>query len=105
MENELRSELCKRILATLRHRRAEPGRHVPESAFASLGTSRGPIRSALEELARGGVLEHRPNRGYFVLDILAAATDALEPGREEQIYRSIGDDRLDGGLGETATVS
>ena len=106
MTNALRSEIRKQILTSLRVQRAEVGQHVPEKAFASLGTSRGPIRAALAELAREGILEYRSNKGFFVLDTSGpVGMEEASLGEEERVYRAIAADRLAGHLGETVTLN
>ena len=105
MTNELRSVLRKQILTSLRVQRADVGQHVPEKAFASFGTSRGPIRAALADLARDGVLEYRSNKGFFVVDLFGKSVEEDGPGEEERVYRAIAADRLEGGLGETVTAN
>lgn len=106
MTNELRTELRRQILTSLRVRRVEIGQHVPEKAFASFGTSRGPIRGALADLASQGILEYRSNKGYFVADLASAGpVDETAVGEEERVYRTIAADRLRGTLGETITAN
>ncbi|WP_062225766.1 GntR family transcriptional regulator [Aureimonas frigidaquae] len=104
MTNELRSELRKHILTSLRVERMDVGQHVPEKTFAAFGTSRGPIRAALAELARDGILEYRSNRGYFIADLDGVTTQDA-PGEEERVYRAIAADRLAGDIGETVTAN
>lgn len=106
MANELRTELRRQILTDLRVRRVERGQHVPEKTFSSLGTSRGPIRAALGDLAREGILEYRSNKGFFVADLVGAGSAAGSPiGEEERVYRAIAADRLRASLGETVTAN
>ncbi len=45
----------------------KPGQHLKESELATrYGVSRGPVREALQELERKGVVVKLPNRGTFV---------------------------------------
>jgi DNA-binding GntR family transcriptional regulator len=49
-----------------------PGEHLVESRIAEqLTTSRAPIREALRQLEREGIIEQRPRRGFFVREITA----------------------------------
>lgn len=49
-----------------------PGEHLVESRIAEqLATSRAPIREALRQLEREGIIEQRPRRGFFVREITA----------------------------------
>jgi DNA-binding GntR family transcriptional regulator len=48
------------------------GEHLVESRIATqLATSRAPIREALRQLEREGIVEQKPRRGFFVRDITA----------------------------------
>lgn len=105
MTNQLRSDLRKQILLNLRIENAAVGEHVPEKRFAFLGTSRGPIRAALLELADEGVLRYQPNKGYFVRDLTSPGLQGDDTGGEESTYRSIAADRLAGLLPETVTIN
>jgi DNA-binding GntR family transcriptional regulator len=45
----------------------QPGEHLCQHALAlSYATSRAPVREALVQLQAEGLLQHDPNRGYFV---------------------------------------
>lgn len=49
-----------------------PGEHLVESRIAEqLETSRAPIREALRQLEREGIIEQRPRRGFFVRQLTA----------------------------------
>jgi DNA-binding GntR family transcriptional regulator len=55
----LRERIARRVLL--------PGEQIRQDEMAlSLGVSRVPLREALRVLASEGMLEHRPNQGYFV---------------------------------------
>ena len=62
------------------------------------GTSRSPIRAALALLEADGVLERRPNRGFFIKTLPTASPDgpapSVETGDGERVYLAIAMDRL-----------
>lgn len=105
--NALHRQLASRILIHLRTTGCQPGHHVTEAALQELlGTSRAPIRAALGLLAQEGMLERRPNRGFFLKDVSlrpSAAADLGETASDERIYLAVADDRLTGRLGATVT--
>jgi DNA-binding GntR family transcriptional regulator len=56
-----------------------PGQQINESTLASqLGSSRGPVREALQRLSQEGILVSHRNRGVFVLE--------LSPDDVKEIY-------------------
>ncbi|WP_439817350.1 GntR family transcriptional regulator [Zavarzinia sp. CC-PAN008] len=67
----LRSSLQARIAQSLREHIRQQGLQVGDrlnlDSFArTLGVSRTPVQAAFDHLAQAGVLEQRPNRGYFI---------------------------------------
>ena len=78
------SSLIARVTARLRESildgSLQPGERIVELAYAaSLGVSRTPLRLALAELAREGLVEGQPSRGYRVRAVsLADVVDAIE---------------------------
>jgi DNA-binding GntR family transcriptional regulator len=74
---DLQTRIAARIVSHARQLNWQPGHHVTEGSLQPvLGTSRTPIRAAMALLASSGVLEQRPNRGYFLRDLPAATTEA-----------------------------
>lgn len=78
------------------------GRHVTEAELASaFGVSRTPVRTALQLLSREGILEARPNHGFFLeRDAAALALFDLEhvPTAVETLYARLLRDRIAGTL-------
>jgi DNA-binding GntR family transcriptional regulator len=69
----LRDEVCRQILERIHRGDLPPGSRVRDSDLASqLGVSRTPIREALLQLARDGVLDNTMGRGFHVRPIDAA---------------------------------
>jgi DNA-binding GntR family transcriptional regulator len=101
--SRLAQRLAERILADLRDAGAQPGAHLAEQPLADrLKVSRSPVREALTLLAGAGVVERRPNRGFFLacdasaLPEAAPASAAPEP--DEALYQRLVEDRLAGAL-------
>lgn len=58
--------------------RIRPGERLSESAIArDLGLSRAPVREAARLLENSGLVDYRPNRGFFVQTISASQLDHL----------------------------
>lgn len=77
----VRKDLGGQVYAQLAHAISEnelrPGqRLVEDDLAAALGVSRAPIRDALRDLERDGLVESRPRRGKFVTSV--TAKDAAE---------------------------
>ena len=59
--------LANQLLDVIRDAKLEPGHHLREQQLADLvGVSRTPIRSALNLLAKRGIVATRKNHGYFL---------------------------------------
>ena len=55
-----------------------PGARLDERALAQrFGVSRTPVREALRQLASGGLIELRPNRGAFVAEVTAERLEEM----------------------------
>jgi DNA-binding GntR family transcriptional regulator len=99
----LPDRLAIEILERARRQQMEPGTHLPELGLAELfRVSRTPVRIALQALEERGLVEQRPNRGFFLKQLPEtghAASAADEPG-EDDLYFRIAGDHLDGKLKE-----
>lgn len=107
--SQLHHQLARQIVDHLRSLDLPAGGHVTEQSLARLlGASRSPIRGALAFLADRGVVDHRPNRGYFLTGpasgIVAWDLD-LPEAPDERIYLAIARDRLSGRLSEVLVES
>lgn len=99
----LPSKLAQQILAFIADNRIENDTHLGEVRLAEqLKVSRTPVRAALEFLSGMGIVEKRPNKGYFVkADPKTLVSKPLvEESSEDLIYYRIVEDRLSGLLPE-----
>lgn len=95
------------IVAYVRRERLPSGTHLPEWTLAKLiGTSRSPVRVALDRLVEAGVMRYDKNRGYSV----DASFDQLPPDVLEQVnsaddplYLRLADARFRGAIPESVT--
>lgn len=103
-DTELTARLSAEIITHLREQNAPIGQRLTERALAErLQVSRSPIRKALQQLHRDGVIERTESGRYLV-----ARHDAAEPRRErleDEVYLRIANDVLDGLLPERVTKS
>lgn len=94
----LQLKLASQILSHARSSGWSRGHHLTEDSLQPiLGASRTPIRAAMAHLAEAGILERRPNKGFFLKDASAhsepvGAGDGAE--NESEIYIAIAMDRL-----------
>ncbi|WP_250476055.1 GntR family transcriptional regulator [Caballeronia sp. GAFFF1] len=95
------------IIAYVRRERLPAGTHLPEWTLAKLiGTSRSPVRVALDRLVEAGVMRYSKNRGYSVessFDELPA--DVLEQvnSADDPLYLRLADARFRGEIPESVT--
>jgi DNA-binding GntR family transcriptional regulator len=91
--------LANQLLDVIRDAKLEPGHHLREQQLADLvGVSRTPIRSALNLLAKRGIVETRKNHGYFLrkpFDSLHRIEIEVPSTADEKLYQRLVRDRLD----------
>jgi DNA-binding GntR family transcriptional regulator len=93
-----------RIRAAILSGELEPGSKLIETDLAErFGTSRGPIREAIRELAREGLVTELPRRGTLVSTLTAhdlsevyAVRQALEVAASRTVIAGAGDEELRG---------
>lgn len=99
----LPSKLAQQILTFIADNRMENNTHLGEVRLAEqLRVSRTPVRAALEFLAGMGIVEKRPNKGYFIkaLPKTLVSKPLVEESGEDLVYYRIVEDRLSGLLPE-----
>ena len=100
----LQIKLANQILSHARLSGWQSGYHLTESLQPILGASRTPIRAAMAYLAEAGVLEKRPNKGFFLKDA-HVTRDAQPTGNggadDADVYLAIAMDRLNHVLPDT----
>jgi DNA-binding GntR family transcriptional regulator len=101
--------LANQLLDVIRNARMEPGHHLREQQLADLvGVSRTPIRSALELLAKQGIVDTRKNHGYFLrkpFDSLHRIEIEIPSSADEKLYQRLVRDRLDNLVPNSMTQS
>jgi DNA-binding GntR family transcriptional regulator len=95
------------IVSHVRRERLAPGTHLVESALAKrLGTSRSPVRVALDRLVAAGVMRYDRNRGYFVhAAVEELPRDVLDEMHsvDDPLYLRLADARFKGEIPEAVT--
>lgn len=67
LRSELQARIVENVMEYIQARGLSVGARVNLDSFArDVGVSRTPVKAAFEHLARQGVLELRPKRGYFI---------------------------------------
>src|SRR5258708_23994244 len=101
--------LANQLLDVIRDARLEPGHHLREQQLADLiGVSRTPIRSALNLLAKRGIVQTRKNHGYFLrkpFDLLHGIEIGVPSSADEKLYQRLFRDRLDNIVPNSMTQS
>lgn len=101
--------LANQLLDVIRDAKLEPGHHLREQQLADLvGVSRTPIRSALDLLAKRGIVETRKNHGYFLqkpFDSLHRIEIEVPSTADEKLYQRLVRDRLDNVVPNSMTQS
>ena len=102
--SRLQRELTIGILRLIRADGLKSGTRLAEVALAErLQVSRTPVRAALSQLARRGLVQQGARRGYFVTDKTAAAhkvADRPVPADTDLLFLAIARDRRAGKLAE-----
>jgi DNA-binding GntR family transcriptional regulator len=92
--------LVRRLLSHIVEQGMAEGAHLAEQKLAdSLQVSRTPIRKALADLARGGIVRSEKRRGYFLAKAsraLFAASLEFPALSEDDLFDRIAIDHLDG---------
>jgi DNA-binding GntR family transcriptional regulator len=101
--------LANQLLDVIRDAKLEPGHHLREQQLADLvGVSRTPIRSALDLLAKRGIVQTRKNHGYFLrksFDSLHRIEIEIPSTADEKLYQRLVRDRLDNAVPDSMTQS
>lgn len=94
--NDFQARLANQIVSYIRTKALPAGSHLPEQALSRrFHVSRTPVRAALALLTSQGVIEHRPNRGYFTRrDASRVDPTDLPISDEEKVYLKIASDRM-----------
>ncbi|WP_017802905.1 GntR family transcriptional regulator [Winslowiella toletana] len=99
--------IARQLLDLIYEARFDPGHHLREQHLAdALGVSRTPVRAGLKELTRLGVVESRPNQGFYLVksgDQLQQLTIEQTKSNDQTLYELLVRDRLAGTLPESFT--
>jgi DNA-binding GntR family transcriptional regulator len=100
--SRLQQDLLPRIIELIRGDGLAAGAHLPEIALAErLQVSRTPVRAALRHMARLGVLEWRPRRGFVLakpVEAIDTAKLGARPPEMDRVLLAIARDRQAGRL-------
>jgi DNA-binding GntR family transcriptional regulator len=97
--------LARQILAYVRDGRLEREHHLVEITLADrFGVSRTLVRAALKRLEEEKIVRGRHNQGFFLLkawDKLEGKTIRVPPTKEDDFYRRLVRDRINGKIPES----
>lgn len=95
------------IISYVRRERLAPGAHLPEWTLAKLiGTSRSPVKVALECLVEAGLMRFDRNRGYRLegeFDPLPVTLKAYLQEVDDPLYLKLAEARFDGLVPDSVT--
>lgn len=105
----LQMDTARAILTWIVHRDLPRGFHLKEHPLSeTFHLSRSPIRGALNLLKRHGVVEQRPDRGFFLARSgreLSQAEPALPSSNQDELYRVIATAWFNGELDEAVSTA
>ena len=97
LRSELQMRIVENVMEYIQAHRLGTGARMNLDSFArDVGVSRTPVKAAFDHLARQGVLELRPGRGYFVHRF--ARRPARPKAPSARLYDRIVDDMAQGTL-------
>ncbi len=95
MTNQLHLSLAAKIHRHIKMNSLEVGHHLTEASLQQeFDISRAPLRAAMTELAKNGVLEKVKNRGFYVRKPILESDEVPSESDDEAIYFRIADDLL-----------
>jgi DNA-binding GntR family transcriptional regulator len=104
LRSELQARIVENVMEHIAARGLAAGAHMNLDSFArDLGVSRTPVQAAFVHLAREGVLELRPKRGYFVRRLGRRAAKPRVGGA--RLYDRVVDDMVEGTLSGAVSES
>lgn len=106
MTERLADRIARQIADHIRSEGLGEGDHLAAQALADrFRVSRAPVAAALKALATEGIVEARPNRGFFVRRAPAsgAEAEAEAADSEDPLYSAMVEARLSGALSERAS--
>jgi DNA-binding GntR family transcriptional regulator len=95
------------IVSYVRREKLPPGTHLPEWTLAKrIGTSRSPVRVALDRLVDIGVMRYDKNRGYSVHAVIDDLPSEIVDGMnaaDDPLYLRLADARFRGEVPDSVT--
>lgn len=99
---EIQARVAHEVIAYIRRENLETGTHLPEPHLARIvGTSRFPVRAALQHLTELGVVRRDNNKGFFLeasMSELLPVFEKFSTAAEDPVYLKIAEYRLCGKL-------